>query len=115
MNPYENLANAIIEQAAKDHRSAVAYLKKHPHTKELSEKVVMQRAEREKRRAELKAKKLPMERIKKSREERLLENIIARETLRYDTEKFFRSSWFEDLTDIDGKWLLERLKRTEGN
>lgn len=113
MEPYETLANVVIEQAAKDHRSAAAYLKKHPRTKELTDAVEAQRAEREKRRAELRDKKLPTERKKKSREERLLENIIAHETLRYDTEKFFRSSWFGVLSDLDGELLLTRLKRME--
>ena len=113
LNPYEELANAIVEQAVKDHRNATAYLKKNPHTKELAEKVSAQRAEREKRREELKAKKLPMERIKKSSEERLWENIISRETLRYDTEKFFRSAWFGVLSDLDGVLLLEQIKEME--
>lgn len=42
-----------------------------------------------------------------------MENIIAHETLRYDTEKFFRSSWFGVLSDLDGELLLTRLKRME--
>ena len=113
LNPYNELANAIIEQAVKDHRTAAAYLKKNPRTKELADKVLEEKAVREKRREELRAKKLPMERIKKSREERLLENIISRETLRYDTEKFFRSSWFSVLSDLDGELLLERIKGME--
>ena len=30
MTPYQELANAIIEQAAKDYRTALAYHLKHP-------------------------------------------------------------------------------------
>lgn len=28
-------------------------------------------------------------------------------------ERFFRSAWFKELTDIDGEWLLDKL-REEG-
>ncbi len=113
IDPYESLANAIIEQAVKDHRKAAAYLKKNIRTKELVEEVATERAEREKHRAQLKAQKLPLPRIKKSRKERLLENIISNETLRYDAEKFFRSAWFGVLSDLDGTVLLARLKEME--
>lgn len=47
LNPYETLANAIIEQAAKDHQRATAYLKKNPRTKELAARVATEIAERE--------------------------------------------------------------------
>ena len=113
LNPYETLANAIIEQAAKDHQRATAYLKKNPRTKELPERVATEIAEREKRRAERKANKLPLPHIKKSREERQMDSIISHETLRYDAEKFFRSDWFGELTELDGEVLLSRLKQME--
>ena len=113
LNPYETLANAIIEQAAKDHQRATAYLKKNPRTKELAERVATEIAEREKRRAERKANKLPLPHIKKSREERQMDSIISHETLRYDAEKFSRSAWFGVLSDLDGTLLLSRLKEME--
>jgi len=28
-----------------------------------------------------------------------------------DTERFFHSEWFSRLTEIDGHWLLMRLKK----
>ena len=64
---YEILANAIIEQAAKDYRWARTVLRK------------------------------------------AAENVEAI-TMRSDTERFFRSSWFGQLTQIDGEWLLEKLE-----
>ena len=37
------------------------------------------------------------------------ENFEAME-MRSDTERFFRSAWFGQLTRIDGEWLLQRLE-----
>lgn len=31
--------------------------------------------------------------------------------IREETEAFFLSGWFEMLTNVDGKWLLEKLKK----
>ena len=64
---YEILANAIIEQVAKDYRWARSALGKDP------------------------------------------QNIKA-VAMRRDTERFFRSAWFGQLTQIDGEWLLEKLE-----
>lgn len=111
VNPYEKLANGIIEQAAKDYRRAAKFLKKHPHTKELEDAVASQLAEKQKRREERQKLNLPKEREKMSREERLLDNIRNNERIVAETEKFFLSDWFADLTDVDGTWLLERLKK----
>ena len=44
VNPYEGLANGIIEQAVKDYRRAVKYLKKHPRTDVLEADVAAQLA-----------------------------------------------------------------------
>ena len=63
----EVLANAIIEQAAKDYRWARTALTKDP------------------------------------------ENGSAAQ-MRSDTERFFRSAWFGQLTSIDGEWLLKKLE-----
>ena len=63
----EVLANAIIEQAAKDYRWARSALCK------------------------------------------AAENFEAME-MRSDTEEFFRSAWFGQLTRINGEWLLQQLE-----
>lgn len=114
VNPYEKLANGIIEQAVKDYRRAGKYLKKHPHTKELEATVATQLAENKKRRKERAKLKLPAVKEKSSKEERLLDNIRSNECVVADTEKFFLSDWFSDLTEINGEWLLERLKKELG-
>ena len=67
MMDYEILANAIIEQAAKDYRSARTALGKDS------------------------------------------ENVAAA-AMRSDTERFFRSAWFGQLTSIDAEWLLQKLE-----
>ena len=67
MTNCEVLANAIVEQAAKDYRWARAALAKDP------------------------------------------ENGSAAQ-MRSDTERFFRSAWFGQLTSLDGEWLLEKLE-----
>ena len=64
---YENLANAVIEQAVKDYRQA---------------------------------------RVKLTKD---AEDVMALK-IRRETERFFRSSWFGQLTQIDGEWLLEKLE-----
>lgn len=115
MNPYEALANAIIEQAATDHKNAVKFLKVHPRTDELEADVAAQRLEKQKRREERRKLNLPRERKHKSREERLLDNISANERMVSETEKFFLSDWYTNLTSIDGAWLLERIKKMEGD
>ena len=113
MNPYEALANAIIEQAATDHKNAVKFLKKHPRTEELEADVAAQRLEKKKRREERKKLNLPKEREKYSKEERLLENITSNERMVSETEKFFLSDWYSNLTSVDGAWLLDRIKKME--
>ena len=111
VNPYEKLANGIIEQAVKDYRRARKYLKKHLHTKELEATVAAQRDDKKKRREERAKLNLPIEREKPSKEERLLDNIRSNERMVADTERFFLSDWFTDLSEINGNWLLERLKQ----
>lgn len=110
MEPYEELANAIILQAVEDYRFSLKFLKKHPRTKELEDLVASQVAAREERRAERKKKKLPAEKVRYSREERLLEKIGEREWICEDVEKFFRSAWFQVLTTVDGEFLLRKLQ-----
>lgn len=64
---YENLANAVIEQAVKDYQRAKAKLAKEA------------------------------------------EDVIALK-MRRETERFFRSEWFSQLTTLDGELLLEKLE-----
>mgnify|MGYP000895957032 CR=1 FL=1 len=35
---------------------------------------------------------------------------VAAAAMRSETERFFRSAWFGQLTSIDGEWLLEKLE-----
>ena len=67
MMNYEILANAVVEQAAKDYRWARTTLAKDA------------------------------------------ENVAAA-AMRSETERFFRSAWFGQLTSINGEWLLEKLE-----
>ena len=67
MMNYEILANAIVEQAAKDYRWARTALGKN------------------------------------------VENVAAA-AMRSETESFFRSAWFGQLTSLDGGLLLEKLE-----
>ena len=65
---YENLANAIIIQAAKDYRAASKALKKPSG------------------------------------------GMAALKTVR-ECERFFRSDWFRSLTSVDGRAVLEQLRK----
>lgn len=67
-DPYENLANAIILQAAKDYRKALGTLKNNPKS-------------------------------------------YAARRLKKEVEKFFLSSWFVELTDLDGEVLMQDLRK----
>lgn len=71
MTPYQRLANAIVEQAAKDYRSALKAL---------------------------------------ARDD---ENECIQEEIR-TLERFFRSRWYGILTDVDGEYLMERLRAEVG-
>ena len=35
---------------------------------------------------------------------------VAAAAMRSETEWFFRSAWFGQLTSLDGEWLLEKLE-----
>lgn len=67
MNPYQNLADAIILQAVKDYRHVLRRYAAYPHNSEVNRQ-------------------------------------------RHELETFFRSGWFEMLTDLDGEILLEKLQ-----
>lgn len=70
MDPYQELANAIIILAAKDYRSALRRLKKDG------------------------------------------ENRVAEDELR-SIERFFHSPWYEMLTDVDGEYLIRKLREEQ--
>ncbi len=91
MEPYENLANAIVMQAVKDYRQAIHFLKRHPHTPDLG-----------------------TEEAKKDKRKRTLrEKIINNEGVQDDVERFFHSGWFELLSNLDGKVLLNKVREME--
>ncbi len=113
MNPYEALANAIIQQAANDHRRATKFLKTNPKTEELVATVTKQIRERKARIKVRRENDEPAVAEEKTAEEKLLSRIMVCESLVKDTESFFRSDWFSDLTELDGVWLLEKLKKME--
>lgn len=68
MNPYEALANAIIEQAVVDYKKALKYANMHPYDNGYAEDVK-------------------------------------------EVEKFFRSPWFQFLTDLDSEFLMEQIQK----
>ena len=113
MNPHQELANAIIQQAATDHRRAVKFLKAHPHTEELDGIVAKQIKERKARIKFRRESGLPPVPEKKSTEEILLRRIMRCEELVVDTEEFFLSDWISELTELNGVWLLEKLRKME--
>ena len=64
----QNIANAVIIQAAKDYRKALKDIKKNP------------------------------------------KNRLAIDTA-LECEDFFDGDWFTALTDVDGSWLKEKLRK----
>ena len=111
MDAYEVLANAIITQAVSDYRKAAKFLKKHPRTKELEDRVAARLAKKKKLREEHKKGRLPVGKEKKSKEERLLDSIRESEQMVAETERFFHSKWFTQLTSTDGHQLFEQVKQ----
>jgi hypothetical protein len=87
MEPYESLANAVIVQAVKDYRQAIHFLNRHPHTPDLD----TEEAKKDKRKNALRNK------------------IIKSEGERDSIERFFRSEWFELLSNLDGEVLLDKV------
>ena len=66
-DPYENLANAIIVQAAEDYRAALKKIKAHPKNKDAIDEALQ-------------------------------------------VERFFRSGWYQRLTNVDGEFLIRKLQ-----
>ena len=99
-NPDQNLANAIILQAATDYRKARAFLREHPRTKKLERQVkTIQETNKGKPGRN------------HSPEEKLLHRIKNAENATRECEAFFKSRWFSTLCDLDGKELFEKLRK----
>ena len=71
-DPYEELADAIVMQAAKDYRYCVKTLRRSP-------------------------------------------TAWSARHLKKDVERFFLSVWFRDLTEASGAYILEKLRKEEGD
>lgn len=68
MDPYQALANAIVEMAVKDYKQALKYHYRHPENAEFAQDVE-------------------------------------------ELERFFRSGWYELLTDLDAEYLMTSVRR----
>ncbi len=68
MNDWQDLANAIIDQAVKDYRAAAQELRWCPDSKRAAAMI-------------------------------------------RDVEIFFHSAWYEQLTNVDGDFILNRLRK----
>ena len=66
-DPYENLANAVIAQAAEDYRRLLKRVKKNPANREALDEALQ-------------------------------------------IERFFRSGWYQRLTNVDGEFLICKLQ-----
>ena len=108
---YENLANAIIEQAVTDYRRTAKFLKKHPRTESLEAAVATQLADKEKRREEWKNLKIPKEREEKSKQERLLAAIRESERMAAETERYVHSTGFAHLTSLDAQLPFDHINK----
>ena len=107
---YQNLVNAIILRAAKDYRVSRTYLKNHPKTDELVAIAEKQKQRRKKRKEKCEALGLPKTEERIAPEEQVLTRIVYYERLLDDTERFFGSAWFSQLSDLDGCAILKRLE-----
>lgn len=67
IDPYVELANAIIKSAAKDYMAALKILNRHPTS------------------------------------------VNAKATVD-ECERFFRSSWYQKLTNVDGEFLIRKMQ-----
>lgn len=92
---YQDLANAIIIQAATDYRVSRAFLKKHPHTPELDLEMEKKSYERD------------------QRTETLLKKITEHENTIVSIEKFLTSAWAQFLSKADTVLILKRLQEEE--
>ena len=68
LDPYQALANAVVQNAAEEYRAALKRLNKDP------------------------------------------ENVIAKAEVQ-ELKRFFRSQWYEVLTEVDGEYLIGMLEK----
>lgn len=68
LDPYQALANAVVQNAAEEYRAALKRLDKDP------------------------------------------DNVIAKAEVQ-ELKRFFRSQWYEVLTEVDGEYLMEMLEK----
>jgi hypothetical protein len=68
LDPYQALANAVVQNAAEDYRAVLKRLNKDP------------------------------------------ENVIAKAEVQ-ELKRFFRSQWYEVLTEVDGEYLINMLEK----
>lgn len=80
---YTALANAIIKRAANDYVSALRILAQ-PAPGEDADVETVTKYE-----------------VRKARAQRRI----------HETEQFFTSDWFRTLTDVDGAWMMTRLRK----
>lgn len=139
-NPHQNLANAIVAQAAQEWKSAVAYLKQHKETLELESAALDRKAERarlmkewvnDRKKEEFLAlsnpkgktwedmsvyipKMLGERLLPYSKEELELAKIKMKRDEIKDLEEWFHSHMFETLTDLNPDYLLKLLRKEAG-
>jgi len=100
MHPYLRLANAIIIQAAKDYRAVLRRLRSYAdieHELALYEKLVAE-------------KKINPDSVK----ERQLVNLKRVKADIKGIEDFFHSPLYSVLTDVDGDYILDGLRKEVG-
>lgn len=121
---YQELANAIIEQAAKDFRTHGRYLVNHKKTDELVKSCEKERRNRIRKIKAWKTRQKNMGARDKSYvkqpvpkeyriltdEEKELYSIIKHEAGIKEIEAFFNSKWFGVLTKADSRFILEQLR-----
>ena len=106
-DPWQNLANAIVSQAAQDFRDARKLLGKHQDISELRAAAkAAAKAARDARRAQGKG---PGNRPLTPQEKALYSANHVHDTLS-ECRAFFRGRWFETLSDLDGARLLRRIE-----
>lgn len=121
-DPLQNLANAIVVQAADDYRRALQFLSMHPEPPSMydylteREIVILDNAPRNYREMTPQQEKIQMlaVEIRKSKQFRNLKNAEYLWSTQFnmirDCEQFFQGDWIMCLTKLDGKELMRMLK-----
>ena len=101
MECYENLANAIIEKAVGDYKTAILYLHYIKNNKfEIIQQIVDRSANLQNpiHYTSLELQALYNQKVQAAKKEVL------------NIESFFYSQWYQALTKVDGKTLMRRVK-----